>query len=113
MIIPGITEYVPNEFNGIKVPENFFEYIEWYKRLYFELPDGAQFVEIGTWTGVSIFYFAKLLERGKKKIQLTTIDTFEGSEELLEVPMIKAGNMYEYVQYYLKDVKDKIGRAHV
>jgi len=91
-----------------KVKDSFFTYPAWYDRIFKELKENDKFVEIGTWTGASSIYFAELMIAHNKKIDFTTIDTFEGSIELQEFDAIKNKSLYDYYLSVREPVKDYI-----
>lgn len=90
------------------VKYSFFNFPGWYQRLYNQLKDGDQFVEIGTWTGASALFFGQLIKQGTKNIKFTTIDTFEGSEEHKDNPIVKEGKLLEYFLANRKPLEDYI-----
>lgn len=91
-----------------KIKENFFSYPAWYDHIYNSLKDGSRFVEIGTWTGASSVYFAEKIMNGNKKIDFTTIDTFEGSIELQEYEIVKSKSLFEYYMSVREPVKEYV-----
>ena len=59
---------------------NWFDYPDLYSQLAEQIPDGATFVEVGSWVGHSISYFAKEVKRhGKQNVRIVAVDTFKGS----------------------------------
>ena len=91
-----------------KVKYSFFNYQRWYTQLYQVLNDGDVFVEIGAWTGASTLYFAESIKLGSKNIKFYTIDTFSGSNDLLEVygALLKDDGLYKYFQNNIKPFKE-------
>ena len=93
-----------------KVKHDQFTYHLWYQNVYNELKDGDIFIEIGTWTGASSLFFGELIQRGKKKIDFYTIDTFLGSEELLVEfrELLEDDKLYKYYMQVREPLKDYI-----
>jgi cephalosporin hydroxylase len=59
---------------------NWFDYPALYAQLAEQIPDGMTFVEVGSWVGHSISYFAREIKRhGKKNVRIVAVDTFKGS----------------------------------
>lgn len=59
---------------------NWFDYPQLYAQIAAQIPDGATFVEVGSWVGHSISYFANEIKRlGKKNVRIVAVDTFKGS----------------------------------
>lgn len=90
------------------VKYSFFNFQGWYKTIYNRLQDGDHFVEIGTWTGASALYFGERIKNGNKNIKFTTIDTFEGSKEHQDHPMIRDGQLLNYFLKKREPLKDYI-----
>lgn len=63
----------------------WFTFPDLYSRVVSQFPSGSHFVEIGVWKGKSASYMAVEILNSKKKIQFDCIDTWEGSEEHLDV----------------------------
>jgi cephalosporin hydroxylase len=62
--------------NGIP---NWFDYPDLYSQLAAQIPDGATFVEVGSWVGHSISFFAQEVKRHGKQCRIVAVDTFKGS----------------------------------
>jgi len=59
---------------------NWFDYPDLYAQLAEQIPDGETFVEVGSWVGHSISYFASEVKRhGKNSVRIVAVDTFKGS----------------------------------
>lgn len=63
----------------------WFTFPNLYSRMVTQFPSGSHFVEIGVWKGKSACYMAVEILNSKKKIQFDCIDTWEGSDEHLDV----------------------------
>lgn len=91
-----------------KVKYSFFNFQKWYDYIYNHLQDGNEFVEIGTWTGASTLYFGELIKQGNKKITFTTIDTFKGSAEHQNHPLIQSDELLNTFLRNREPLKDHI-----
>ncbi len=63
----------------------WFTFPNLYKEMVSHFPDGSHFAEIGVWKGKSACYMAVEIINSKKKIRFDCIDTWEGSDEHLDV----------------------------
>ena len=63
----------------------WFTFPDLYSRVVSRFPSGSHFVEIGVWKGKSACYMAVEILNSKKKIQFDCVDTWEGSDEHLDV----------------------------
>jgi hypothetical protein len=68
--------------------DGFFEYPSFYDMCMNEIPTNSVMVEVGSWMGRSSCYIASLIKSSNKKIDFYCVDTWEGSEEHLN--MIKS-----------------------
>jgi predicted O-methyltransferase YrrM len=57
----------------------WFDYAPLYEAIARELPEGATFVEVGSWIGHSIAHFAATIKRLGKPCRIVAIDTFQGA----------------------------------
>lgn len=57
---------------------NWFDYPQLYAQLAEQIPDGATFVEVGSWVGHSISFFAQRVKRHGKRCRIVAVDTFQG-----------------------------------
>lgn len=60
---------------------NWFDYDWLYKEIAKQIPNGSTFVELGSWVGHSISFFAQQIKLLKKNVRIVTIDNFVGSNE--------------------------------
>jgi glycosyltransferase involved in cell wall biosynthesis len=66
-------------------------YRDFYTALARMLPDGATFVEIGSWMGQSIIHFAQRCQDLGKSISIHVVDTFQGEEgQTAHIPIVEA-----------------------
>lgn len=63
----------------------FFDSDLAYKLAVDTFPEGSVFVEIGSWMGKSASCLGQLIKDSKKSIKVYAVDTFEGSEEHVEL----------------------------
>jgi cephalosporin hydroxylase len=75
--------------------EDWFTYPNLYTRFVNEFGDGAKFVEVGCWKGKSVAYWAVEAINSGKKITIDAVDTWEGSEEIMDDEHVKNGTLYE------------------
>ena len=66
------------EFNEIP---GWFSYPTLYDKMVESSPFTSTFVEVGSWFGKSTNYLAQKIKESKKKINLTVIDTFKGTDD--------------------------------
>jgi predicted O-methyltransferase YrrM len=57
----------------------WFDYGPLYEAIARELPEGATFVEVGSWVGHSIAHFALTIKALGKPCRIVAIDTFQGA----------------------------------
>lgn len=91
-----------------KVKYSFFNFQKWYQHIYDICRDGDIFVEIGTWTGASALFFGELIKNGDKNINFYTIDTFRGSIEHQNHPIVEKGELLDYFLKNREPLKDYI-----
>ncbi len=75
--------------------EGWFDYQDLYNQVVSEADNNSHFVEVGTFLGRSASYMAVEIINSNKDIKFDCIDTWEGSEGLMEHESIKAGTLYE------------------
>lgn len=63
----------------------FFDSDLVYKLAVKTFPDNSTFVEIGSWMGKSACCMGELIKQSQKNIKLYAVDTFEGSEEHVDI----------------------------
>jgi hypothetical protein len=56
------------------------DYSAFYRALAQSLPDGGEFVEIGSWMGQSISFFCQELQDTNKSVRVWCVDTFKGEQ---------------------------------
>lgn len=59
----------------------YCNYHDFYKKVFEELPDGANIAEVGVFKGHSVVYMATLAKESRKQITIYAVDTFMGSIE--------------------------------
>ena len=59
----------------------WFDYAPLYEAIAREIPEGATFVEVGSWVGHSIAHFAATIKRLGKPCRIVAIDTFQGAPD--------------------------------
>ena len=62
----------------------YFDYEDVYTEIVQSAKDGQHFVEIGAWYGQSTSYLAVEVINSKKNIKLDIVDTWKGSEQMLD-----------------------------
>ena len=65
--------------------EGYFDYDHLYDEIAETIPDGGQFVEIGTWRGKSLAYMLDALKQREKQVAVWGVDHYEGSPEALNL----------------------------
>jgi hypothetical protein len=75
--------------------EGWFTYPRLYRELVEKIPQNGIFVELGSWKGKSISYFAVEVINSNKNIKIYAIDTWLGSDEHSQDPWIKSEKLYE------------------
>jgi cephalosporin hydroxylase len=75
--------------------ENWFTYPNLYRELVKIIPNDSVFVEIGSWKGKSISFFAVEALNCGKTIKCYCVDTWKGSAEHTEYDVIKNEELYE------------------
>ena len=63
----------------------FFEYPSFYDMCMEQIQDNSTMVEVGSWIGRSSAYVASLIKASGKNIKFYCVDTWEGSEEHVEI----------------------------
>ena len=70
-----LASLVPGDVHG------WCDFAEVYDRAVKDAPNGARFVEVGSWHGQSAILMARLIQRSRKNIRFTCVDHFQGSVE--------------------------------
>jgi len=81
--------------------DGFFEYPSFYNMCMNEISDNSVMVEVGSWMGRSSSYVASLIKESGKNIKFYCVDTWEGSEEhidLIKSLQEKGISLYEVFQ---------------
>ena len=65
--------------------------------------DGATFVEVGSWKGLSAYYMAAKIRDSGKRIRFCCIDHWLGSPEHRDDPDVRNGSLFET---FLRNVSD-------
>ena len=65
--------------------------------------DGATFVEVGSWKGLSAYYMAAKIRDSGKRIRFCCVDHWLGSPEPRDDPDVRSGSLYET---FLRNVSD-------
>jgi predicted O-methyltransferase YrrM len=81
----------------------WFTYTRTYDRAVAEANDGAVFVEVGSWKGLSAYYMAAKIRDSGKRIAFYCVDHWLGSPEHKDDPDVVAGTLY---QTFLRNVAD-------
>jgi predicted O-methyltransferase YrrM len=73
----------------------WFTYSRTYDRAVSQANDGAVFVEVGSWKGLSAYYMATRIRDSGKRIAFYCVDHWLGSPEHQNDPDVVAGRLYE------------------
>lgn len=90
----------------------WFSFAGIYSRMVDHFPDGAKFVEIGSWYGRSTAYMAVEIANSGKRIEFAAVDTWEGSEEhkpggsVADRNIVAKGTIYDEFLRNMEQVKD-------
>jgi predicted O-methyltransferase YrrM len=68
--------------------------------------DGAVFVEVGSWKGLSAYYMASKIRDSGKRIHFYCVDHWIGSVEHQTDPDVLAGTLYETFLRNVADVRE-------
>jgi predicted O-methyltransferase YrrM len=63
------------------IGQDWFTYPDLYRSMVYRFPDGANFVEVGSWKGRSACFMGVEIHNSGKRILMDCVDTFEGSDE--------------------------------
>jgi hypothetical protein len=78
--------------DGVKLSsaiEGWFDFRDVYDYVAKTIPDGGNFVEVGSWKGKSAIYLAQRLRDIEKVTSLTVVDTFKGDADTGEIDVFK------------------------
>jgi hypothetical protein len=81
--------------------DGWFTFPELYKRVVDRFSSG-RFVEVGTWLGKSASYLAVEIINSGKDIKLDCVDTWRGSQEHLNMDLVKNDELYNQ---FLKNIE--------
>lgn len=70
--------------------------------------DGAIFVEVGSWKGLSAYYMASHIRDSGKRIRFYCVDHWAGSEEHQTDPEVVAGTLYDTFLRNVADVREHL-----
>ena len=82
--------------------EHWFSFQEVYSSWINNIENGGSIVEVGCWRGKSISYLAVELINSQKNIKLYAVDTWLGSSEHQQHPLVKQNKLFED---YLNNIK--------
>lgn len=88
--------------------ENWFTYPGLYSNFILRCPDGGKIVEVGSWKGKSIAFLAVCAINSGKKIKIDAVDTWEGSSEHQDDPLVKKGNLFDIFLKNIDPIKHAI-----
>lgn len=100
-----ISHYWDSQIFG---PENWFSYIDMYRKIFEVTPAGGHIVEIGAFLGRSTSFLA--VEAQHKKMRIDVVDTWLGSQEHQNMEDIKNGCLFEK---FLKNLEPVINNINV
>lgn len=80
-LMPKHPKHITHDWNTSKYGEEWFGYPNFYRDIVNSYGNGARFVEIGCWKGRSASFLATEIHNQGKNIELTCIDTWQGSED--------------------------------
>lgn len=85
--------------------ENWFTYPNLYQEFVRLLPDQSTFLEVGSWKGKSIAFFAVEASNSGKNIECFSVDTWRGSSEHSNDPNIVNDTLYEVFLSNIKPIE--------
>lgn len=89
-------------YNNPCFGEHWFSYQQLYSSWIVKIPENGVIVEVGCWRGKSISYLAVELINSNKNINLYAVDTWAGSPEHQNHPLVQNNTLYEN---YLNNIK--------
>lgn len=75
--------------------EGWFTFPALYLSLVKLLPEGARFVEVGSWKGKSLAFFLVEMQNRMRRFEVFAVDTWEGSPEHAGLDCIVDGSLFE------------------
>ncbi len=94
---------IPHFYEGVP---GWFDFQDIYREAVQRAPEGAQFVEVGSWLGRSTAFLAVEIANSGKRISLDCVDTWLGSPDQQHHQEVEAGPGYLLRQfiYYMQPV---------
>lgn len=88
--------------------ENWFNYEDLYSNMVTKFNDGAHFVEVGVWKGMSACFMAVEILNSGKQIKFDCVDTWEYVETSSEIQEPQFESLFETFKTNIEPVKDQI-----
>jgi predicted O-methyltransferase YrrM len=88
--------------------ENWFNYEEFYQFVISQLPENSKMIEVGSWLGRSISYFAVESKIQNKNIDCYCVDIWEPYSEITNHSVFENGGAYQTFLSNTNKVKDMI-----
>ena len=88
--------------------ENWFNYEDFYQFVISQLPDNSKMVEVGSWLGRSISYFAVECKIQNKNVKSYCVDIWEPYSEISYHPLFENDGAYTTFLKNVEKVKDNI-----
>ena len=88
--------------------EDWFTYPNLYREFIGILPNESTFVEVGSWKGKSMAFFAVEMINSGKNIDCFAVDTWRGSSEHSNDPNVVNDTLYELFTNNIKPVEDYV-----
>jgi hypothetical protein len=86
----------------------WFDYPQLYDHAIELASDGAHFVEIGSWKGMSAAYMSVAIINSGKKIRFDCVDWWQGSDGVMDDPDVVNGTLYDAFIANISPVRDVI-----
>jgi hypothetical protein len=90
------------------IGEDWFTYPNLYSNMIKKFGDNSHFVEVGSWKGRSSVYMGVEIINSNLNIKFDCVDTWEGSEEHLDMDIIKNNQLYDLFLNNIEPVKSVI-----
>jgi hypothetical protein len=88
--------------------DGWFTFPKLYSTIVSKAVNGSVFAEVGAWKGKSACYMAVEIVNSGKNIKFDVIDTWEGSDELMNNPSVMNNTLYTEFLSNIEPVKDVI-----
>jgi hypothetical protein len=85
--------------------QGWFTFPDLYRRIVKDTPPGGSIVEVGAWRGKSTAFLAVEIINNKPDITLHVVDTWLGSGEHANMPVIKEGRLFDEFLENMKPVE--------